>query len=81
MTIGQILEQSGVSSSQSLLLVIGFLVLVVICVKIVGRVSKTSGAGEASSASIASAHQSGAVAGPVIASIIAAVNEYRKDNN
>jgi oxaloacetate decarboxylase gamma subunit len=87
MTIIEMLEQSGVLTLLGMGIVFVFLVILVIAVTIMGKVIQAHGRGHKSEvpageapAVIASAQTSGNVMGPVIAAIITAVNEYRKDN-
>ena len=83
MTIVEMLSQSGILSVLGMGVVFGFLVIMVICVTIMGKIFNafgavkdvnTSGSGVSDSAS--SAAKSTAVA----AAITAAVTEYQKDN-
>ena len=80
MTIVQMLEQSGVLTLLGMGVVFGFLVIMVICVGIMGKVMLALGVNKGvdvgSSAEIPSTGKSASVA----AVISAAVSEYQKDN-
>ena len=86
MTIVQMLEQSGVLTLLGMGIVFGFLVIMVICVSVMGKVihalginngANTSGISTQTSIQASTTDKSTAVT----AAITAAVNEYRKDNN
>ena len=79
MTILEMLGQSGILSILGMGVVFGFLVIMVICVSVMGKIIQViegKGAGEPRSG----ASQTGANAASVTAAIAAAVNEYLKEN-
>ena len=79
MTIVQMLEQSGVLTVLGMAVVFGFLVIMVICVSIMGKIFQ-SFEKQKSVLPSASAENAGTAAS-VTAAITAAVSEYQKDNN
>ena len=83
MTIVEMLGQSGILTVLGMGVVFGFLIIMVFCVSIMGKVVQGLGADKDVNAP---AGGSGQVSGPakttaVTAAITAAVNEYRKDNS
>jgi oxaloacetate decarboxylase gamma subunit len=80
MTIVEMLGQSGVLTLLGMGVVFGFLVLMIICISLVGRIIRAAGAGgdAAPANSAGSASGAGANNGALTAAIGAAVNEYQK---
>ena len=85
MTIFQMLDQSWVLTLLGMGVVFSFLIILVICVSIMGRIIRALGLNKdvGLPAAGAPAAQVGGTSktGPVIAAITTAVNEYRKDNS
>ncbi|MFP3088804.1 OadG family protein [Treponema sp. TIM-1] len=85
MTIAEMLEQSGVLTLLGMGIVFGFLVVLIICVSLVGKVIHALGADKDVTAPVTTGTSpgGGASAGnaAVTAAISAAVNEYRKTTN
>ena len=86
MTILEMLGQSGILTVLGMGVVFGFLIIMVFCVSAMGKILQASGAGKEEAAPQAAyAPQSLAMeAGKskaVTAAIVAAVNQYRKDNS
>ena len=81
MTIVQMLEQSGVLTVLGMGVVFGFLVIMVICVSIMGKIFKAfgviKGVDTDSSVEVSIPGNSASVT----AAITAAVTEYQRDNN
>ena len=89
MTIMEMLEQSGVLTLLGMGIVFSFLVIMVLCVTAMGKiihalgVDKDAAAPVPGSSAIAGGASPGSVPArksAVTAAIVAAVNEYRKDN-
>ena len=80
MTILQMLGQSGVLTVLGMGVVFGFLVILVICVSLMGKVFGAF-AKEGTNAALEAPSQTGESAGKVVAVIAAALSEYRKNNN
>jgi oxaloacetate decarboxylase gamma subunit len=85
MTIVEMLEQSSVLTLLGMGIVFSFLVILVVCVSVMGRIARTLGAGKDAGVSPAPGGSSGsngaAKATAVAAAITAAVNEYQKNNS
>jgi oxaloacetate decarboxylase gamma subunit len=84
MTIFEMLEQSGVLTLLGMGIVFSFLVILVICVSIMGKVVRALGGGKDSAAPASGTSApapSPAKTTAVAAAITAAVNEYRKTNS
>ena len=84
MTIVEMLGQSGVLTVLGMGVVFGFLIIMVFCVSVMGKVIHALGAD--SDVAAPAAGNSGQASSPaksaaVTAAITAAVNEYRKDNS
>jgi oxaloacetate decarboxylase gamma subunit len=89
MTIAEMLEQSGVLTLLGMGIVFGFLVIMIICVTLVGKIIHALGMDKDAAAPGAGAPSSGAKAAKSTAAamaisaaaITAAVHEYRKTEN
>ncbi|MDR2068909.1 MAG: OadG family protein [Spirochaetaceae bacterium] len=85
MTIAEMLEQSGVLTLLGMGIVFGFLVVLIICVSLVGKVIHALGVDKDVTAPATTGTSPGGGAGAgnaaVTAAISAAVNEYRKTAN
>ena len=79
MTILQMLGQSGVLTILGMGVVFSFLVILVICVSLMGKVLNAF-AKEETNAALEASPQTGESASRVAAVIAAALNEYRKNN-
>jgi oxaloacetate decarboxylase gamma subunit len=84
MTIVEMLEQSGILTLLGMGVVFGFLVIMVICISLAGKIIHALGAdGDASrppAKAAGSAPGAGTNNGALTAAISAAVNEYQKNN-
>ena len=85
MTIFQMLDQSWVLTLLGMGIVFSFLVILVVCVSIMGKIFRALGYNRDPGLVVAeapAAHLGGSAGtGAVIAAITTAVNEYRKDNS
>jgi oxaloacetate decarboxylase gamma subunit len=89
MTIAEMLEQSGVLTLLGVGIVFGFLVIMIICVTVAGKVIHALGMDKDAASPGVGAPSSGAKAAEstvaamtmTAAAITAAVNEYRKTEN
>jgi oxaloacetate decarboxylase gamma subunit len=85
MTIAEMLEQSGILTLLGMGIVFGFLVVLIVCVFLVGKLIHAIGADKDVTAPIITGTSPGGGAGAgnaaVTAAISAAVNEYRKTAN
>ncbi|MDR1059472.1 MAG: OadG family protein [Treponema sp.] len=86
MTIVEMLEQSGVLTLLGMGIVFAFLIVMIICVSLVGRIIRAfdqgKDVGAPAKAGVSPAGPAGrADNGAVTAAISAAVNEYRKTNS
>lgn len=90
MTIFEMLGQSGVLTLLGMGVVFGFLVILVICVSIMGKIISALGLDKSAGAPAVSGAASPQVSAPsssaakstaVTAAIVAAVTEYQKDND
>ena len=80
MTILEMLGQSGVLTVLGMGIVFSFLVIMVICVTIMGKIFQALGANKGAAAPGASVQAAGsAKATAVTAAVAAAVTEYQKD--
>ena len=81
MNIFQMLEQSGALTVLGMGVVFGFLVIMVICVSIMGKIFHALGIDKNVEANAEGAEASGAAKSTAVAAaIVAAVNEYQKEN-
>jgi oxaloacetate decarboxylase gamma subunit len=84
MTIVEMLEQSGVLTLLGMGVVFGFLVILIVCISLVGKLIHAMGldrdAGAPANAGVLPSGPANK-AGDVTAAITAAVNEYRKTNS
>ena len=82
MNIFQMLEQSGILTVLGMGIVFGFLVIMVICVSIMGKIFHALGIDKnvEASAEGAEASSGAAKSTAVAAAIVAAVTEFHKDN-
>jgi len=81
MNIFQMLEQSGILTVLGMGIVFGFLVIMVICVTVMGKVIRSLGGNKDADGSLPDGDASGAAKSTAVAAaIIASVNEYRKEN-
>ena len=82
MTILEMLGQSGILTVLGMGVVFGFLIIMVFCVSAMGKILQALGAGkDAEGPQAAAAYVQAREAKAVTAAIVAAVNEYRKDNS
>ena len=84
MTILEMLGQSGVLTMLGMGVVFGFLVIMVICVTLMGKIVHALGADKAApgtGGSVGSTAPSPAKTAAVAAAITAAVTEYQKDTS
>jgi oxaloacetate decarboxylase gamma subunit len=82
MTIADMLGQSGVLTLLGMGIVFSFLILLIICVSLMGKIIHALGADKDVAAPAAGTVSSGgAKTTAVAAAITAAVNEYRKTNS
>jgi oxaloacetate decarboxylase gamma subunit len=81
MTIFEMLEQSGALTLLGMGIVVGFLVILVISVSIMGRIFQALGVKDEVAAPVAAAPVKTADDKAVTAAIVSAVNEYRKNNS
>ena len=84
MTILEMLEQSGSLSMLGMGVVFGFLIIMVFCVLLMGKIAQAFGAGKGVNApgSSGSSQASDSTKSTVVAAVItAAVNKYQNDNS
>jgi oxaloacetate decarboxylase gamma subunit len=79
MTISEMFVQSGALAALGMTMVFGFLVIMVICVTLSGKIIHAIGADKDTTAAPAPQAAAQADQGAVTAVISAAVNEYRKN--
>ena len=81
MTIFDMLGQSGSLTILGMGVVFGFLVIMVICVTIMGKIIGSIGRNKDVDGSVSDVEASGTTKSTAVAAaIIASVNEYQKDN-
>jgi oxaloacetate decarboxylase gamma subunit len=82
MTVVEMLEQSGALTLLGMGIVFGFLVILIVCVTLAGKLIRALGLDKDTGAApkIASAGPSAAKTTAVTAAITAAITEYRKEH-